>query len=90
MILFVDALTGETSTSDDTPVDYRTHADIRSQQYADIQSSMAALDLKSIRALRTFRAGTATDEDTAFLIDIETQQAALREKLAALNGDTDG
>lgn len=51
-------------------------------RHIEIIGELAALDEKSVRALRAVAAGTASDADHARLTEIEQQAAALRAEFA--------
>lgn len=65
-------------------VDAAAQAEARETERAAILAGLDALDRKSARALRAVVAGTATDEDTARLTEIEDEAARLRARLAEL------
>ena len=51
---------------------------------AEIYRELDALDLQSIRPVRAKQAGTATPEDEAKIVALETQAQTLRTELAVL------
>lgn len=53
-------------------------------QKADLVSQLAALDLKTIRALRAIQAGQGTQADTDKLAELEAQAAEIRQQLQEL------
>jgi len=61
-------------------------AEAREQERATILAELDALDRRSARALRAVVAGTATDEDKAKLVEIETEAVSKRARLAGLEG----
>ncbi len=61
-------------------------ASIRERKAAEIVAELDALDRRSARALRAVVAGTATDEDKATLVAIETEAVSKRSRLAGLEG----
>lgn len=56
------------------------------QKIAEIKSQLNQLDLSAIRSLRAIAAGTATEEDTVKLSEIESTATELRTKLSNLIG----
>lgn len=50
----------------------------------EIKQLLQANDIASVRPLRAKVAGTATDTDTARLLELESEAAALRQELASL------
>lgn len=56
------------------------------QKIAEIKSQLNQLDLSAIRSLRAIAAGTATDEDTVKLSEIESTATELRTQLSNLIG----
>jgi len=67
-------------------VDAEVAKQARESERAAILAELDALDRRSARALRAVVAGTATDEDKAKLVQIETEAVALRARLAELEG----
>ena len=59
--------------------------DTIAQQKREIMSQLDALDLKTIRSMRAIQAADFTDDDVAYLQQLEQQAKALREQLAALD-----
>jgi hypothetical protein len=59
--------------------------DTIAQQKRDIMSQLDALDLKTIRSMRAIQAADFTDDDVAYLQQLEQQAKALREQLSALD-----
>ncbi len=55
------------------------------QQKRDIMSQLDAIDLKTIRSMRAIQAADFTDNDVAYLQQLEQQAKALREQLSALD-----
>lgn len=51
----------------------------------ELKLQIAALDEKSSRSMRAILARTATDDDRAFLANIETQAEAIRERIRQLS-----
>lgn len=56
------------------------------QKIAEIKSQLNRLDLSAIRSLRAIAAGTATEEDTVKLSEIESTATELRTQLSNLIG----
>ena len=56
------------------------------QKIAEIKSQLNQLDLSAIRSLRAIAAGTATEEDTVKLSEIESTATELRTQLSNLIG----
>ena len=56
------------------------------QKITEIKSQLNQLDLSAIRSLRAIAAGTATDEDTVKLSEIEIEAEKLRTQLSNLIG----
>ena len=54
------------------------------QKIAEIKSQLNQLDLSAIRSLRAIAAGTATEEDTVKLSEIESTATELRTQLSNL------
>lgn len=52
---------------------------------AELKIQLSSLDEKSSRSMRAILAGTATDDDRAFLANIETQAEAIRERIRQLS-----
>lgn len=59
--------------------------DTIAQQKRDIMSQLDAIDLKTIRSMRAIQAADFTDDDVAYLQQLEQQAKALREQLASLD-----
>lgn len=51
----------------------------------ELKLQIAALDEKSSRSMRAILAGTATDDDRAFLANIEAQAEEIRERIRQLS-----
>ena len=58
------------------------------QKIAEIKSQLNQLDLSAIRSLRAIAAGTATEEDTVKLSEIESTATELRSQISDLEGNT--
>ena len=58
------------------------------QKIAEIKSQLNQLDLSAIRSLRAIAAGTATEEDTVKLSEIENTATELRSQISDLEGNT--
>lgn len=56
------------------------------QKIAEIKSQLNQLDLSAIRSLRAIAAGTATEEDTVKLSEIESTATELRSQISDLIG----
>ena len=56
------------------------------QKITEIKSQLNQLDLSAIRSLRAIAAGTATEEDTVKLSEIESTATELRTQLSNLIG----
>ncbi len=56
------------------------------QKIAEIKSQLNQLDLSAIRSLRAIAAGTATEEDTVKLSEIESTATELRSQISNLIG----
>lgn len=56
------------------------------QKIAEIKSQLNQLDLSAIRSLRAIAAGTATEEDTVKLSEIESTATELRSQIPNLIG----
>ena len=54
------------------------------EQIAKLKDEIADLDNRAVRPLRAIVAGIATEEDRAFLMEIETQAEIVRAKIRAL------
>lgn len=54
------------------------------EQIAKLKNEITDLDRRAIRPLRAIAAGIATEEDRAFLMEIETQAEIVRAKIRAL------
>jgi DNA-binding transcriptional MerR regulator len=54
-------------------------------QIAELVAQLDALDLKTIRSMRAIQAADFTDDDVAYLQQLEQQAKALREQLSALD-----
>ena len=59
--------------------------DTIAQQKRDIMSQLDAIDLKTIRSMRAIQAADFTDDDVAYLQQLEQQAKVLREQLSALD-----
>lgn len=54
-------------------------------QIAELVAQLDAIDLKTIRSMRAIQAADFTDDDVAYLQQLEQQAKALREQLSALD-----
>jgi hypothetical protein len=61
-----------------------TPEELAAQRKAEILARLAAIDIDSIRPLRSLAEGAATDYDTDKLATLEAEAAELRAELAAL------
>lgn len=59
---------------------------IKQKRIAQIKATLASKDEKSTRSVRAILAGTATEDDRQFLINVETEVQALRQELRELEG----
>ena len=60
------------------------HVPTKEEQIAQLKSELAEIDSKSARSMRAILAETATEEDRAFLANLEQQAEAKREELKQL------
>lgn len=56
----------------------------REQRKSEILKRLAEIDQESLRPLRAYNQGTATDYDTNKLVSLENEAVALREELSNL------
>lgn len=61
-----------------------TEEELLTQHIAVIDAELAAIDAASIRPLRAEKAGTATEDDVARLVELDSRAAELRAQRAAL------
>jgi len=57
------------------------------QQIAEIKARLTAIDMESVRPLRSVAAGDATQYDTDKLAALASEASALREELATLTAE---
>ena len=58
----------------------------KQKRIAQIKEELASKDEKSTRSVRAILAGTATEADRQFLINVEAEVQALRQELRELEG----
>lgn len=59
----------------------------KEEKIATLKQELSSLDEKSIRSVRAKLAGTATQEDEAFLAQLEEQAETLRQQIKDLQGE---
>lgn len=57
---------------------------IKEERIAELKTQLTTIDEKSNRSMRAILTGTATDDDRAFLANLETQAANLRLQIREL------
>lgn len=62
-------------------------AEKKAKRIAEIKAQLNSLDEKSARSMRAILADTATDDDRAFLANLETQAEQLRKELKEFQGE---
>ena len=66
-------------------VPQETPEEIKEREIQSLKAQLNDIDLKTIRSMRAIQAADFTDDDVAYLQQLEQQAKALREQLAALD-----